>query len=139
MSTTTTPLLATVTAQAFGALPDGTHYFLLPGPDGKPQSVNLRLWHIRRKVRSAQFDLWPSEWNIRPDRLPEFNKHYGEYWDAREKQIPNGQIIHIPHGQDTFTMCALKEDIGTWLHCAAQFICVRRNLSDIRPECCRTN
>src|SRR2546423_3484778 len=115
---TTTPFLATLTAQAFSELPDGTHYFLLHGPDGKPQSINLYLSGIGRKVRSAQFDLWPSEWDVKPDRLPVFNKQYEAYWDAHEEQAPKGQFIHIPSGYSTFTMCALKRDIGTWLHCA---------------------
>jgi hypothetical protein len=84
------------------------------------------------KVCSAQFDLWPSEWNVKPERVPEFNQLYDQYWDAHRNQIPNGGVS-VPSGESTFTMNALREHIGAWLYRAAQFIYDRRNLYDIRP------
>lgn len=116
------PMLVDFTAEQFQALPDGTHHFRLQGPDGEIAPVRLYLWDARRKVRSAQFDLWPTPWNIKQGDLVAFNDIYRKYWKQHDTQIPKGGVS-VPSGESTFTLDALKHDIGEWLHRAAQFIC----------------
>lgn len=129
-----TALLADMTPHEFLSLRDGTYQFGIIGPDGDAEVVCLRVWHGRRKTRSAQFDLWPSRWNIKTDRVEQFIGPYAEYWDAHISQVPKGTTIHGPGGQSTLSLSALRDDIGAWLYRSAQFILDGQNLYDIRPD-----
>jgi len=119
-------MLDDFSAEDFARLRDGTHDFGLRGPDGKIMGVHLHLSGARSKVRRAQFDLWSGPWNIKPDSLGPFMERYTKYWDRQERQMRNQ--MYIPQGKSTFSLSALRTDIGQWLKDAALFICDAENL-----------
>jgi hypothetical protein len=116
----------------FAALKDGVYDFCFRNPNGSLSIVRLHLWCGRKKVRSAQLDLWQSNYNLRGGS--EFARENQDYRDAHRRDL-KGQRVMVPSdslSQTTLTFSALKCDMASWLLRAARLICTVENLQDIR-------
>ena len=127
--------ISTIT-QADVPLKDGTHTFSVAGPDGDRQIIRLYAWGGRCRIRSMQFDLWPSEWNLgTTEEIIQFTTDNSEYWERHHNLIPKRSFVCLPHdGGSTLTFSVLREDSERWILRAARLLSNRANLVSIVPD-----
>jgi hypothetical protein len=114
------------TEEQWTSLPDGTHYFTFPAPDGAPASISLTVSGGRGKVRHFVFDIHGSNWNIKlgaSDHLLRCHQDYARHQHTKQR-------LRCSVGNCTVSMDCLREDTGKWLYRVAQFLADPHNLYD---------
>lgn len=129
----TLPMLKDFTAARFQDLTDGLHEFSIVGLNGSLQCFQLRLHGNRKRIRQAQFDLWLSDWNMRPEAAERFGE---ELWPSLSAVLPKEVWGYgtLPLGESTMMFLMPRAQQGVWLKRAAEYLLNPDNLYSIVPH-----
>ncbi|MGH9593131.1 MAG: hypothetical protein ACRD5L_08565 [Bryobacteraceae bacterium] len=126
-------MLKDVPAEQFGSLQDGGYEFSFLPTDGSLQTVRLYLSGKRKKFRFAQFDLWLSDFNVKPAAGEKFREEILPSIDGAGK-IPPGTVVVLPSGGgSTLTFSIPRGQERIWLKRAASYLADPRNLYSVAP------
>ena len=132
-------MLKDVSAEQFGNLQDGGHEFSFQSADGSSHAVRLYLSGKRKKFRLAQFDLWFSDFNVKPAAGEDFHQEILPSIDGAGT-IPPGTVVVLPSGGgSTLTFSIPRGQERIWLKRAATYLADHRNLYSIAPSFCQAS
>ena len=126
--------LTGMSAGQFGKLADGGYQFSVIDPGGEHRQVRLYLSGRRKKFRLAQFDLWFSDFNLRPIAGERFCSEIHPVIDSAGS-VPPGTIVILPSGGgSTLTFSIPRGQDGFWLKRAAEYLLDAQNLYSVAPD-----